>query len=147
MASTLHNLQTSVTQRLHDAMGATARVLSAFDLDEAKQSQVIAPAVFVSFEGAQITEYSESRKAAIILVNFNVIAVARQASRMTRADAAAGSALELLESVVIALTGFKPTGAIKPMKMLSAEPPAYEPPIAWLPTSWAVEAMLPTTTA
>lgn len=144
MPSTLHALQTSVVERLQDAIGASVRVLSAFDVDEAKQSQIVAPAVFVSFEGAQITEYSESRKAAIVIVNFAVIAVARQGARITRADAASGGALELLESAIVALTGFKPTGAIKPMKMQSADAPTYEPPLAWLPTAWAVEAMLPT---
>lgn len=144
MASTLHGIQTSIVQRLQSALGTGVRVLSAFDLDRAKESQIIAPAVFVSFEGVQVTEYSESRKAAIVLVSFSVVALARQSAGLTRADAATNSALGLLESVVIGLTGFKPTGAIKALKMLTAEPPEYEPPIAWLPTAWVVEAMLPT---
>ena len=145
MPSTLHTLQTSIVERLQESLSAGVRVLTAFDLGKAKESQVVAPAVFVSYEGLQVTEYSESRKVAIAQISFSIIALARQGASLTRADKPNDAALELLESVVIGLTGFKPTGAMKPMKMLSADSPEYEPPMAWLPTSWVVDAMLPTT--
>lgn len=145
MPSVLHGIQTDIVERLRAALPASVRVMSAFDLDEAKMHQIVAPAVFVSFDGLQVQEYSAHRRLAKAQAAFAVIAVARQGKGLTHANAAAESALGLLETVLGALTGFKPTGALNPMMMQSADAPTYEPPIAWLPSAWSCEAMLPTT--
>lgn len=145
MASVLHGIQTELVARLQAVLPSGVRVMSAFDLDAAKDRQIIAPAVFVTFEGVQVLEYSAARLLARADVSFSVVAVARQGAAITQGEAAGESALGLLESVIGGLTGFKPTKATKAMTMQSADAPEYTPPMAWLPSAWSCEAMLPTT--
>lgn len=144
MASVLHGIQSEIVARLQSTLPAGVRVMSMFDLDAAKDRQIIAPAVFVTFEGVQVLEHSSARQLASAEVSFSVVAVARQGAALTQGDAATDSALGLLESVIGALTGFKPTKALKALTMQSADAPEYSPPMAWLPSAWSCPAMLPT---
>lgn len=144
MSSVLQGIQSDLVARLTASI-PDARIMSAFDLDAARDMQIVAPAVFVSFDGLSIAEYSAPRNLARATVQFAVIVVARQGSAVTQGTAASASALGLFESVIGALTGYKPTGSIKPLILQSADAPEYTPPMAWLPSVWICETMLPTT--
>lgn len=138
-------IETSILARLSGQLtGWRIAAMAGADLSR-QQGGYAQPALFLAFGGIEVLDSAGRGAAQRVDVSFIAVIVARHAQDAARGANAARGALALVDDVFAALAGFQPNGATGPLRMTSAGPAEYEPPLFWLPVEFSCNAILKST--
>ncbi|MDP2548084.1 hypothetical protein [Oceanobacter sp. 4_MG-2023] len=136
------NIESELKTRLQAKLPAGTHVLTTTDLAGATEASQPTPAVHLVYQNYRVIESRPDGRAARIQQTWLTVIAVRNV-RNTRSGAAARSeATELASLLAPALMGFKPTGAAKPLTLVTAPQASYSTGHQYLPLAFAVETTL-----
>jgi len=140
----LDRVEASIKARIESQL-PTLRVLSSMDMDGARERQIVAPAIFLLYDGAEVSDSSpRDGVVSFIETRWAVVLLWRNAIRAHEGDSARSEALARVPAMHEALAGFQPEGAHSRLKLIAMPEPEFEPPFYYLPMIFSCKTVLRT---
>jgi hypothetical protein len=134
-------IESQLINRL-EAMLVEVSVLPISDFTSISEGTQKAKAVYVAYQGYNVTETRADGLAAQIEQTWLTVVVRRNVRLMTGAQPAREDAYQIMDIVFSALAGFQPIGASEPLRLTNAQEAEYVAGQAIFPMAWAVKTVL-----
>ena len=124
-----------------DGMAPAVHVLTESDLAGVKESAQLVPAVHVIWNGFRLAEAAASGTKARLEHTWLCVAAVRNLADVRGGSAARGEAGELLARAGAALMGFKPDGAVTPLRLAPGPRGWASKGYVYVPLAFTVETL------
>lgn len=138
------DLEPLLVARLREKVQGVRAVLTAADLAGVAAASQVTPAVHVIFGGYRVSGQREDGRSARIEQDWLTVAVARNVSQGAEAAAVLrDDAGALIDELLPALMGWKPSPGLRELKLTSAPRAAYQDGCMYLPIGWTTSLVVP----
>ncbi len=140
-------LEDELTQRLKDRLAVlrpAVHVLGAADLAGVTEEKQLTPAVHLVYDRYRPTESRPDGRAIRIEQTWMAVVAVRNARAVKTGDAARGLAGALAAQVLLALQGWQPPSATKPLQLAPAPKAGFSAGHQYLPLAFVAETVIKT---
>ena len=148
MTANLLAIEAELVQRLQQRLAPlrpAVHVLTAADLADVTEEKQLCPAVHVIYQGYTPTESRADGRAVRIEQTWLAVVAVRNARAVQSGAAARAEAGALAQQVLLALQGWQPADATKPLQLASAPNAGYSAGYQYVPLAFTAELICRTT--
>lgn len=131
-------LMARLTEQLAD-MVPKVHVLAAVDLAGVTEATQVTPAVHLVYQGYRVAESPSSARVARLEQTWLVTVATRNMKNLRTGSAARADAGLIADRVALALMGFKPALASKPLRLVDGPSAGFSDGFAYLPLAFVAE--------
>lgn len=132
-------LEPALVARLTERLPATVRVLTAADLASVAEGSQPTPAVHVVLRGYTVAESRPDGRAARLRIPLLMVVAVRNAQAVRTGSGARESADPIIDAVMGALMGFKPSMVSAPLALTDAPTGGFSAGFSYTPISFSTE--------
>lgn len=136
------DLEQIICDRLAAYMPPGVRVLTAPDIIWMTEGAQLAPGVYLLYDGYDVVEVAPGGDPTRVVVTWITWVSVRNVRAITSGAPAREEATPIIDAIYLALAGWKPPGASKPMQLYEAPAPVYTAGHLHIPLGWRLEQVL-----